>query len=426
MHYDNPPLFLGEDVIRDALGERTLSDLPDPQPQHEMRMQGATPLMERLWRIALDDCERNIVETEQGRYFGAGAQFGVTVYTRDISYAGILGLNRLYPELMKSSLEVTREVRLGLGLRVPGGYAVESIDADWIDEGMDERDFFEKHNTNCYTRRTDDVVWLWCAYDLFRRTADNYDWQWLYETGTRCFERLYDPFLDSQDGLYRGQASFVDIHFAEHRATGYPQDWSIADCVLCKTLSTNCLYVKGLEVMARVADLLGRHAHTRDWQERLDALKESIRRELLKPDGTLAYYKDRWGCLSERRGALGSAFAVLAGIVEGDEARAALADYPVTDAGVPLFHPFYSIDNYYHNNSSWPFVDTFFLAAQERAHGDDRTARNAALLARVVQADGFHEVVDMRDKSVKGSGHQLWSAAAFIDVCRRAGLAELD
>ncbi len=66
-----------------------------------------------------------------------------------------------------------------------------------------------------------------------------------------------------------------------------------------------------------------------------------------------------------------------------------------------------------------PFVDIFF----EQSDGVDRSAQNAALLGRTCVEDGtFHEVTDDRTREVKGSGSQLWTAASFVDVCRRAGL----
>jgi hypothetical protein len=347
------------------------------------------------------------------------------IYTRDISFAGVLGVNCLYPDIMRASLEVTRRVRFERGFRVARGYTVPEIRADWHEEDITELDYLKRYHTNSYTRRTDDVVWLWCAGDLARRGKLSDDWRWLYETGTRCFDTFYWPFYDSGDGLFRGQASYVDIHFAEFKATGYPQTMSIHDCVLLKPLSTNCLYVKGLEVMALAAARCGRPGESTEWQRRADHLRVAIRENLLRPDGTLAYFKDREGRLEERRDALGTALAILLEVVTGDAAIAACAGYPVTDNGVPVFHPFYPHDEWYHNHASWPFVDTFFLNALEKMDGRDRTGLNAALLARTCREDGtFHELTDYRTKEIKGSGRQLWTAAAFIDTCRRAGLVQ--
>ena len=97
--------------------------------------------------------------------------------------------------------------------------------------------------------------------------------------------------------------------------------------------------------------------------------------------------------------------------------------YPVTDGGVPLFHPFFAEADWYHNNSSWPFVDTFVLKALEMTDGTSHVAQNAALLARTCTSDGtFYEVTDYRTRKVRGSGSQLWTAAAFVDTGQRAGL----
>lgn len=422
MNYENPPLKLSSHSIADALGEIALDELPDLTPHHPLRCNGATPLIERLWRIAVSDIESNTVEVPEGRYFGAGLNFGLTVYTRDISYSGLLGCNRLYPGLMWSSIKHTRDVRARLGFKTVQGYHVKEIPAPWEVLDMDDKQFRQAYHTNHYARRTDDVVWLWCVEDLIDRGADH-EWRWVFETGNSFFTQFYDPFFDPADGLYRGQATFVDIHWPWGPSTGYPQEWSIEDCILVKALSTNCLYVKGMEVMARAARACGESEQSEQWKVRAERLRRAIRTELMRPDGTFAYFKDRYSRRDERRDALGSALAVLLGVVSGDDARKALALYPVTDAGVPLFHPFYPVDNFYHNNTSWPFVDTFFLKALETCSGEDHTARNAALLARTCRPDGrFHEVVDMRDKAIRGSSKQLWSAAAFVDVCARAGL----
>ena len=394
-----------------------------PQPKLDVRLKNASPIMEQLWRIALSDVESNIVETEDGKYFGAGKSFGVVVFTRDISYSGVLGLNKLYPEIMKQSLRATRDVRLRLGFKVQKEYVLDNIDVQWQPEEISEVGFAQKYHTNSYCRRTDDVVWLWCAFDLFSKHGTEEDWDWVYKMGNKFFEEFYDPFFDSDDDLFYGQASFIDIHNAMHKATGYPQDWDLKDCILVKSLSTNCLYVRGLEVMAAVSVKLGYEKEAEKWEVRASYLRKAIRDNLLNSDGTFTYFKDKNGNLQPRREALGSALAVLLEIIEGEEARAALRNYPVTEAGVPLFHPFFPEDNYYHNNTSWPFVDTFFIKALEKSDGKDRTELNSRLLARTCVDDGtFHEVVDFRDKKVKGSGSQLWTAASFIDTCFRAGL----
>jgi hypothetical protein len=424
LSYNNPPLQLYADRIVDTTGETTLADLPDSQPVNKTQLKNATPIIERLWCIALADVESNIIAIKDGYYFGAGRQFGPRVYTRDISISGILGLNRLYPNIMRSSLEYTRNVHWNLGFKVMADHKVKEINVDWQVVPEDIIEFSSVYPTDCYTRRTDDVIWLWCAGDLIQDSTDKKDWQWLYDWGNRFFERFYNPFYDPNDGLYRGQAVFMDIHYGVRNSNAYPQNWSISDCVLIKATSTNCAYVAGMRAMAKAAEKLGLDAQSKQWLERAEKLKKAICRELRHPDGTFTYYKDRWGKLAPRREALGTAFAVLLDIVDGDNAIKALAGYPVTDIGIPSYYPFFEDnDMVYHNNTSWPFVNAFFIRALDKADGGNRIGQSFVLMARCCKnPGGFREYIDYKDKTVKGSASQLWTAAGFIDVCFRAGL----
>ncbi|MCF6176463.1 MAG: hypothetical protein L3J71_11940 [Victivallaceae bacterium] len=422
MTYQDLPLELTDTAVVDANGSIALDDLPDLQPENSLRLVNVSPVIERLWRIALADIESNIVELEDKRYFGAGKNFGLIVYTRDISYSGLLGLNRIYPELMLNSLKISREIRLKQGFNVAQGYVINEISAPWHEEQISEKQYIEKYHTNSYTRRTDDVIWLWACGDLLDSNNFN-EWEWLYQTGEKCFEFLYAPFYDENSGLYCGQASFVDIHFADYKTSGYPQDWTIADCVLSKSLSTNCLYIQGLQVMAMAALKIGKKDEANGWLRRSENLKQAVREHLSAQDGTFSYLLDVHGRQQPRRDALGSALVILTDVVPAEDFSQVLTGYLVTTAGIPLFKPFFNENSCYHNNSSWPFVDTLFIKAMEKRDGHDYTAMNAALLARTCIDNGsFREFVDFRSQQVKGSSRQLWTAAAFIDTCLRAGL----
>lgn len=414
--------YFEADQMRIAGDRLGLDDLPDVEPDHPARIDGP-PMLERLWRIALRDVESNIVRQHGATFFGAGQKFGAALYTRDIAFAGVLGLNRLYPEIIRRSLSHTRQLRLAAGFHVPKGHAVAALDAPWRDD-LPLSDFLARYGgTHGVSRRSDDVVWLWCAHDLVARSGDEEDWRWLYDSGARCFAEIYRYFFDPEDGLYRGQAAFIDPHWPNRKTSGYPTDWELADCILLKALSTNCLYVLGLEAMATAADRLGLGAEAEAWRGRADALRTAIREGLLGTDGRYRYYKDRHGALSQRREALGTALLVPARVVDAAEATERVLDYPVGDWGAPLFAPFFEGELCNHNHSAWPFVDTFLLRAFEAVDGQGRSAFNAALMARTCVKDGsFHEKVDFRTGAVLGSDRQLWTAAAFLDCCRRLGL----
>jgi hypothetical protein len=134
--------------------------------------------------------------------------------------------------------------------------------------------------------------------------------------------------------------------------------------------------------MAHAAKESGRpEVEQMQWLSRAQILKIAIKKTFTKSDGTLAYYKDRHGEIMPNRPILGTAFAVIFGIVEGDAAKKAYDGYPTTDRGIPLFFPY--IDNKgAHNQASWPFCSTFFLWGKAIADGKDHTAYNAALLSR--------------------------------------------
>lgn len=437
--YAQGPLVMAVGSVRDANGVVTLDRLPSPEPKCRVQLVGdATPLTRRMWQIALDDVERNRVTHESGAvYFGAGTRYGDRVYTRDISIAGVLGVNRFYPNEMLSSLRLTREIRRGLGYRVSAQHVVPEIQVAWEVIAEKDSDVMAKYKTNSYTRATDDVVWLWAADDLFTQHPEQADWLWLLENGEHFFTVFYEPWFDPADGLYRGQPLFHDI-----TNSAYPEGMTNADCVLLKALSTNCLYYRGLLAMANACEKCGRPAtEKRQWLDRAAALKVAIKKEFTKPDGTLAYYKDRHGKIMPNREILGTAFAAIFEIVTGDAAKAVYAGYPMTDRGIPLFSPFIPGNSGPHNMASWPFCDTFFLWGKSLADGGDYTAQNAALLGRSLGTafrpkkgkegetwgagfGSFHEKITLPDGLIDGSGHQLWSAAAFLNVCFRAGLVK--
>ncbi len=435
--FEQGPLVMTAEALRDANGSFSLAQLPNPKPKCNMELKGdVTPLTARMWQIALDDVEHNMVTSESGAvYFGAGNQYGLRIYERDIAVSGVLGLNRFYPEVMLSSLKVAREIRRELGYKVSAPHVVQEIDVPWEVIAQVDKAIMGKYRTNSYTRRTDDVAWLWAVDDLFSLHSDLADWKWVVENGEYFFKVFYDPWFDKTDGLFRGQPLFHDI-----QSSAYPKGMTIADCVLLKALSTNCLYYRGMQAMAKACEKSGRPAAEKQhWMDRASTLKVAIQKEFTQPDRTLAYYKDRHGKIMLNREILGTAFAAIFGVVEGDAAKAAFADYPMTDKGIPLFSPFIPGNSGPHNMASWPFCDTFFLLGKSIAEGKDYTGYNAALLARSIgttikskkgredkaEVDGFgsfHEYITLPDGLITGSGRQLWSAAAFLSVCIRAGL----
>lgn len=429
--YDNAPLVLTSDSVRDSLHTLHLDEVIDLHPKTQWHLRNATPLTDRLFRCAAHSFEANVYDKDpRGIYLTAGTHWGARKYTRDVSYSGLLGANDLFPELMLSSIRNFIKTREELAFRVPIGWDAPSpeLKIDWIVEPIPILEYLAKYHVDPYTHKTDDVVWMWCIHDLFRRNPAIADWQWMYEAGNRQFTSTYDLFFDPADGLYRGQLTFVDV-----TGSGYAPHSSVTDCVLVKSTATNCLFYLAMLGMAEAAEKTHHKGEAARWKHRADALAKAIVKELRLPNGRFSCYRDRKGYLRPERDAMGTALIILSGIAKGDVARQAIADYPKDERGAPLFDPFLpwgSPNGQYHNHSSWPFATTFFIKALEMVERRDYTDYNAAMLARFVTAEKpgqpatFREYCWWKDGVPRGSADQLWTAASFIDVCRRAKLLE--
>ena len=422
--YQSPHLELEADYLQDPLGRIHLNDLPVATARHSARLVESSPILEHLWTCALADAESNLIHRDGKDYFCAGGRgkgWNGIVFTRDLAYASLLGLGKYFPQEMRSSMELTRELRLSLGLKTPQDHDI--IDYPMKVEPISHDAFMDKYGTNPFCRRTDDVLWLWWAEDLFAQHYDHIaDWTWVYETGCRCFDELYTHFFDESDGLYWGQASFIDIGI-----NGYPPDIEYGTIeayrrsLRIKASSTNALYYQGFTVMARCAQRIGRLAEADMWQSRATTLRKTFRERFIRSDGGVTYFLHEDGRPEPRREALGTALTVSLGLLSEDEAADAFTNYPEEWWGVPLFDPFYDTEATYHNNSAWPFVNAFYLRAKAKATGQDTLPYELALLVRSCRRDTFHEWTHALTREPSGKSAQLWTLAAFLGAAEKMG-----
>lgn len=426
MIYQHPSLQLTETGLIDEFGTITLEDLPTHEGEIPFGLKKPTPFLNKLWRCALFDFKSNLVSCEDGTYLAAGGRgkgWNGIIFPRDLAYSGILGLDALFPDVMWGCLQISRKARLNTGMWVNQNHYHPDLPFRLMDASQQPPE--KSNRTHTTARGTDDVLWLWWAEDLFVRHS-NYssseNWQWLYETGIRCFQEIYDHFYDEETGLYRGQCTFVDI-----ADNGYPPSFgrdtieAKRNCLMIRPTSTNCLYYKGFVVMAKAARKLGLHDEASGWEQRANHLKRAIRTQLLLPEGTLSYFMHEDGHLEPRQHCLATALAILLDVIEGDDAIKAIEHYPVTWWGVPLLHPFYAEGSCHHNNTAWPFCDAFFLRAREKALGIDETERELALLARTCRGGTFREYTSALNKGPVGKEAQLWTLAPLLGSCHAKG-----
>ncbi|MEM1028542.1 MAG: hypothetical protein AAGJ38_10705 [Planctomycetota bacterium] len=383
-----------------------------PEPTHDE--------IAELYAVAIADIESNMVSIDGDRYFGAGKVFGPMVYTRDIAYSGLLGLNRLYPEMMDASLRYTRRVRRDVGWKVPRAVDLQplGIACDVLD--CTEGEFMRRYCTNSFPRRTDDVVWIWAAHDLYQTHSEFADWEWLLNTGAYFFDAFYDRLFDSEIGLYRGQASFIDIHYGSGSlSSGYPSEWSMLDCLRIFASSTNALYVKAMKCLGDAADRVGRPETAASWISKADHLAAKLRELFILDDGRVTYFLNEDGTPEPRTEALGACLFVLLGIFEAPTlAETALNALVWNKHGLSLIQPPWENDHFYHNHSSWPFVEAFYYRAAAFLGDDNALDCGIRQLATSCTPEGnFFEVTDVRTGQRTGSTRQLWTASAYAGLC---------
>ena len=407
--------------------------------------------LQKAWKLAVFEGESNIKPCPYGgEYFTAGGRGGWhdMLFGQDTVACGLLSFNRLYPEVMKNQIRSYVLARLNIGFMCPEGWELENCDRA-IPLHMnvwqpDSREFCDRYHMSPALNRTgQDVGWLWTAGDLFDISGDRMDWAWLYGMGNIFFDYFYKPFYDETDGLYLGQASFIDVGW-----NGYPfalrglsKQEERNRAVQIKTPSVNALYVRGMDVMAHAAELLGKTKEATAWKDRADALRKAIREHLRLPDGTFAYFKHKDGRLEPRCEALGAAYCILAEVVTGADAAKALAEDTLqfSDAGVSLFYPFYEENpGIYHNRAAWPFASTFYYMAKEKVTGESCLTADACQLANAIvipkkvngncqgtpedyRTGSFMEYVAWAENEPRGTAAQIYTISAFMNLCIRNG-----
>lgn len=372
------------------------------------------PLIDLLYKVALADLEMNIVEDERGTYFRVSPDFPNMIFTRDTAYSSYLGACYALPDVVTSHLKIARSLRRQLRFKCPEQELILLPGVENEPESLSNFAFYEKYGTNAYARRTDDPCWVIGYWAALCAQGDRESLPWLIAEFEHFDKHFYRYFFDESDGLYHGQASFIDIG-----GTGYPPEYSGSDSILVKALSTNCLYVGAFDRIARASELVGDTQRAAKLRGRADALRTAIRQSFKHPEGYYAYFKDVQGRLQNRREQLGMAFAVLFDVLPPGEFGAVVDNHPVNDFGSPVLFPFYHVKKVYHNNAIWPFADTLYHRALIRTHRDKEVLlRTLGNLSRNALWGNFTEIMDYETGGwqVKHARSYIWSAAAYLSV----------
>lgn len=392
----------------------------------DMTLRSGSLLFDALFARALDEARLNSVDAITDGSFNNGQptdcdcfQTGDKwhyVWTRDTAYAMTLGLSLYDPVRAKNSLLYKLSERRQAA-------APHLVDGPEIVQ--------DTGSGGSWPVSTDRASWALGAWetlkylqgderDAFRDKA--------YEAIVTTVENDRRAIFDPEDGLYRGEQSFLDW-----REQTYPS-WTATDVVhigMSKSLSTNVVYHAILDIAAALADEKGDHDARDRYTEWADALKTAINQELWL-DGSGLYSTLKTTTLDpapvKAFDLLGESLAVTEGIAGPDRAASIVENYPVTEAGPPVVWPQYPDVAIYHNRGIWPFVTAFALRAARIAQNDAAVNHHVMSLVRLAALNlsnmenyefltGRHTLQDADlTGPVINSQRQLWSVAGYLSM----------
>lgn len=330
------------------------------------------------------------------------------VWTRDTAYAADLGIAWLDPERARGSLE------LKISERRSGG---------------DLQIVQDTGTGGSYPVSTDRVVWALGARSVIAHLDGDARASFEREalaaiTNTLAHDR--EVVFDREDGLYRGEQSFLDW-----RSQSYAS-WTVPDTVhiaTSKSLSTNVAHLMATETAADLAAHRGDAATSARLRADAAALRERIRaRFWLEDEGDFSSFipTELDPAPVRRFDLLATSLAVLSGVATPEQAKRAVAHQPLFPAGPPVLFPQQQDTAIYHNRAIWPFVTAYFTAAAKKAENGRAAAAGITSLVRAAalnlsNVENLELVtgkpwVDEGATSgpVVNSQRQLWSIGGYL------------
>ncbi len=385
-------------------------------------LQTRNTMFDALYQLAQDELEEASVSAIRDGAFRNGEPLECAagcfetgrkwpyVWTRDTSYAAHLGLAWFDPSRARSSLELKTSFRR---------------------DGTDLQIVQDTGTGGAYPVSTDRVVWALGAREVLAQLegaerAAFADRAFHAITNTLAHDRAV--VFDAADGLYRGEKSFLDW-----RAQSYPS-WTVPDTVAIatsKSLSTNVAHLMAVDTAVELAGERGDDATAARLRADATALRERIRaRFWLEEEQQFSSFlgPELDGAPTRRFDLLATSLAILAGVATPEQARAAIARYPVLRAGPPVLWPQQQDTAIYHNRAIWPFVTAYFTSAAKRAGNGRAVAAGMTSLVRgaalnLSNVENLELVtgkpwVDEGPTSgpVVNSQRQLWSVAGYVHM----------
>ncbi len=335
------------------------------------------------------------------------------VWTRDLSYSTYLALAQFDPQRALNSLLFKTSA---LKSSVAGGFTNQIVQ----DTG----------SGGSYPVSSDRVVWALGANQVLKFLSAGKQqeilkkiYPILHDTLEQDRRLIYDP----EDGLYRGEQSFLDW-----REQTYPvwTSTNVLAIAMSKALSVNAADYFALVTASEYAGRLGFHEDEIRYAAWAKQLKAAINNRFFDAKtglySTYLLTDEADGIRVQRYDLLGESLAVLTGVADHSQAESILRHYPVGPHGPPVVWPEETTVPIYHNQAIWPFVTVFWIEAGRKVGnaavidaGIHSLMHGAAFnLSNMENFDFLTGKTEVKDGVLSGpvvdSRRQIWSVAGYL------------
>ena len=347
------------------------------------------PLTEAMYNLSLEELSRNL--TPEGWLVASrGAK---EIATRDIGYAGLLGLGIAAPEVVKASLlKRTKAGRILQESGLGGSWPV------WVDR----------------------VSWILSAWDCYKITGDK---NFLVD----AYGIMINTLNEDLKVLYNRQYSLISggSYFTGTPGKTLPAYMEPIDVYSTMSLATNATYYQAFRVAEQIAAELGQPSG--GYLSFSKKVSAGINKHLWNPEK--GYYNQflygrNFHIASNRPESLGEALCVLFEIANEQQTNTVLAQTPVTPFGVPVSYPAGESNASGISGSVFPLINGYWAWAAAKSKNQNAALyaissvyRPAALmLSNRLMLSPFTGGAD--NQELNADGH-LWSIAANLALVYR-------
>ncbi|HUJ09092.1 MAG TPA: amylo-alpha-1,6-glucosidase [Verrucomicrobiae bacterium] len=389
------------------------------------RIRTGNLMFDGLYALAVSEALQNSVSQIKDGAYGHGqpiqleafqtGEFWTYVWTRDLSYSTYLALAGFDPQRAIHSLLFKTSL---LKPSVSGGFTNQVVQ----DTG----------SGGSYPVSSDRIVWILGASEVLKYLPEPEQksflekvWPILHDTLEQDRRVVFDP----EDGLYRGEQSFLD--WREQSYPGWTKN-NVMGIAMSKALSVNAANYFALRTASRYAERLGRHDDQIRYAAWAKELRNAISRRFFDPvTGLYSTYiltDSAYGIRAQRYDLLGESLAVLLGVADDAQTKSIISHYPTGPHGPPVVWPQEHTVPIYHNQGIWPFVTAFWTKAARKVNnaavvdqGIHSLMRGAALnLSNMENFDFVTGKARVKDGILSGpvitSRRQIWSVAGYLSM----------